>query len=103
MHEKSPRGNASLGGTVFAIAVLAMMAYLAIAALQGRHGLFSLIRAEAEEGSLRLELSELRAARASIANKAHRLSTETLDPDLLDEQARRVLGVGRGDEVIIRP
>jgi cell division protein FtsB len=102
MYEKFQKRHSGLAGTVFVIVVLAMMAYLAIAALQGRHGLFSLIRAEAEEESLKVELNELEAARASIANKARRLSTETLDPDLLDEQSRRVLGVGRADEVIVR-
>ena len=50
----------------------------------------------------RSELAALQAERAAIANKTERLSTEHLDLDLLDEQARKVLGLGRPDEIIIR-
>jgi cell division protein FtsB len=102
MRDESERRQSSIAGGVFAFAVLALMTYLAIAALQGRYGLFSLLRAEAQEAILTAELSDLRSARAYIARKARGLSTDTLEPDLLDEQARRVLGLGRGDEVIIR-
>ena len=35
-------------------------------------------------------------------NLTRRLSSASLDLDLLDEQARRVLGLGRPDEIIIR-
>ena len=59
-------------------------------------------RFEAQESRLRVELTELRAERETIANKTRRLSSATLDLDLLDEQARKVLGLGRPDELIIR-
>ena len=78
------------------------MGYLSFAALQGEHGLLSLFRIEAQETRLREELASLQTERARIANKTERLSTERLDLDLLDEQARRVLGLGRPDEIIIR-
>jgi len=35
-------------------------------------------------------------------NRAHRLSDEYLDLDLLDEQARKVLGLIRGNEIIVQ-
>jgi cell division protein FtsB len=44
----------------------------------------------------------LQADRATIANKVERLSVDHLDLDLLDEQARRLLGFGRPEEIIIR-
>ena len=100
-YEPEPR-RTGVGGAVFAIAVIAMIAYLALAAFQGEHGLFSLFRIEAQEARLRAELSALQAERAAILNKTQRLSTESLDLDLLDEQARKVLGLGRPDEMIIR-
>ena len=81
--------------------VIALTSYLTFAALQGEHGLFSLFRVQAEEGELREELGALKAERATIQNKTTRLSTETLDLDLLDERARRVLALGRPDEIII--
>ena len=87
---------------MFAIIVIALMCYLTFAALQGEHGLFSLFQVEAQEGQLGPSSPALQAERAAIANKTRRLSTEQLDLDLLDEQARKVLGLGRPDEIIIR-
>jgi cell division protein FtsB len=99
--DPEPR-RSGLGGAVFAIAVTGLICYLGFAALQGEHGLFSLLRVEAQESRLRSELAALQAERAAIANKTRRLSAENLDLEFLDEQARKVLGLGRADEIIIR-
>lgn len=89
-------------GGVFAIVVIALTCYLTFAAIQGEHGLFSLFRVQSQEAELREELDLLRAERAVIENKTTRLSSGTLDLDLLDEQARLVLGMGRASEMMIR-
>jgi cell division protein FtsB len=100
-YEAEPR-RSGIGGAIFAVAVIGLMGYLTFAALQGEHGLFRLFQIEAQEKRLRAELEALRAERAAIENKTRRLSSESLDLDLLDEQARRVLGLGRPDEILIR-
>lgn len=102
MHPESDAKRGGVAGAVFAVVTIALMGYLTFAALQGEHGLFRLFQIEAQEKRLRSELDALRADREAIANKTHRLSTETLDLDLLDEQARRTLGLGRADEILIR-
>ena len=80
-----------------------MIVYLALSALQGDHGLFSLFRIEAEESEARAELDTLRANRAIIAGKTARLSGDgRLDLDLLDERSRSVLGLAKPNEIIIR-
>ena len=89
-------------GIIFAILVIALMCYFSYAAIQGKYGLFRLIQVEAQSQTLERELAELRTERAVIENKTRRLSTDYLDLDLLDEQARKVLGMARGDEIIIR-
>jgi cell division protein FtsB len=99
--ESEPR-RGSFGGAVYSIVVIALMCYLTFAALQGEHGLFSLFQVQAQEGRLRAELTRLQAERAEVANRTRRLSSEHLDLDLLDEQARKVLGLGRPDEMIFR-
>ncbi len=99
--EPEPR-RGGLDGMIFAALVLAIIAYLGVAGLQGEHGVFRLAQIEAEEARLRDELESLRAERAAVENKTRRLSPRTLDLDLLDEQARRVLGLGREDEILIR-
>ena len=100
-HDPEPRRTGA-GGAVFAIAAIALIAYLALAAFQGEHGLFSLFRIEAQEARLRAELTDLQAERAAIRNETERLSVQGLDLDLLDEQALKVLGLGRPDEIIVR-
>lgn len=79
-----------------------MLIYFTFAALQGDFGLFRLIEIESEEQRLIVELGILKAEHAVIANKTHRLSNQFLDLDLLDEQSRKVLGMARGDEIVIR-
>jgi cell division protein FtsB len=102
MYPESEQRRGGVSGAVFAVVVIALMCYLTFAALQGEHGLFRLFQIEAQEARLREELAALQAERAAIANKTRRLSSEAPDLDLLDEQARKVLGLGRPDEIIIR-
>ena len=102
MHPDNEPRRGGFGEMVFAGVAIALICYLGFAALQGEHGLFSLLKVEAEEGRLREQLSTLQAERAVIANKTERLSSGHLDPDLLDEQARKVLGLARPDEIIVR-
>ena len=94
--------RSGLDGVIVTLLVLAVLFYLGFAAIQGEHGLFRLFAIQAEEAALRAELDALRAERAALANKTTRLSLETLDLELLDEQARKVLALGREDEVLIR-
>jgi len=96
-----PRRTA-FGSIVFAMGVISIMSYLTFAALQGEHGLFRLVRIEIEEKRLRDELATLQEEVAVISNKTRRLSERGLDLELLDERARKVLGLGHPNEIIIR-
>ena len=48
------------------------------------------------------ERDRLQTELAQMVNLTHRLSDGYLDLDLLDEQARDVLGYLRADEIVIR-
>ena len=91
---------------VSAVAIFAMAfslaAYFTFAAVQGEFGLFRRIQIEAREAELARELARLKLDVAVMENKTRRLSDNYLDLDLLDEQARKVLGYVRGDEIVIR-
>lgn len=87
---------------MFALAMIVFMSYVSFTALQGDHGLFRLFQIEAQEVRLRSELSLFQQQHTAIANKTSRLSITNLDLELLDEQARKVLGLGRADEILIR-
>lgn len=94
--------RSNLGGAIFAGITIALMSYLTFAALQGERGLFRLFQVEAQASRLQEELAALQSERAAIAVKTQGLASERIDLELLDEQARKVLGLARADEIIIR-
>ncbi len=92
-----------------AIASLLMMTvavifggYFIFAAVQGDYGVFRQVQLRAEEQALIAQRDALKAELAEMQNLTHRLSDTYLDLDLLDEQARDVLGYLRADEIVIR-
>ena len=89
-------------GYMTSISVVALVAYFSFSAIQGPYGLLNLFKIEAHEARLKLELNNITLRRVAAQNRAHRLSDESLDLDLLDEQSRKVLGYIRGDEIIIQ-
>ncbi len=92
----------ALGSIIYFGIILALGTYFTFASVQGDFGLFRRIQIEAEARSLTEERDALQAEVAALRNKTRRLSDEFLDLDLLDQQAREVLGLARGDEVVIR-
>ena len=95
------RARPRVGGTIFLIASLALGLYFMFGAVQGPYGLFQRVQIEAEARVLRREKEILTAKLAEIRNRTRRMSDTYLDLDLLDEQARRILGMARADEIII--
>jgi cell division protein FtsB len=72
------------------------------AAVQGDYGVFSRIEINAHATALTAQRDALQAQVDTLDNLTRRLSDDYLDLDLLDEQARSVLGLLRSDEVVIR-
>lgn len=97
MRQKKP----TFGAVAFLGFCILSCSYFTFSAVQGESGLFQRLRAEAEVGKLRAELESYQAEVALLENKTRRLSDDYLDLDLLDEQARSVLGMTRANEIII--
>ena len=98
---REPEIRKGAASTILVISVLAIAGYLGASTLQGNNGLFRLFQIEAQETKLQDELASLRQERAAIETKTRQLSETPVDPDILDEQARRVLGLARTDEVLL--
>ncbi|KIC37360.1 FtsB family cell division protein [Leisingera sp. ANG-M7] len=92
----------SLGAIAFFAIAFALSAYFTFAAVQGDFGLFRRVEIQAEAEELQQDLSRLQARIGEMENLTRRLSDDYLDLDLLDEQARTVLGLVRADEIVIR-
>ena len=74
--------------------------YFSITALYGEYGLFILFKKQIEEEQLLEYNSELGMELREWENLTKRISSDYLDLDLLDEQARKILRVARSDEAI---
>ena len=96
------RNRPTIGAFLFFSIAFLIGGYFTFAAVQGDYGIFSRAEIEAEERALRSRLASLEAEVAEMENLTRRLSDEFLDLDLLDEQARDVLGLIRADEIVIR-
>lgn len=95
------RSRPAMGLLLSALGLIALALYFTFAAVQGDYGVFKRAEVNAEGRALKAELALLRAELARMENLTHRLSDSYLDLDLLDEQARDVLGYVRADEIVI--
>ncbi len=86
---------------VFVAGTFVLGLYFTFASVQGDFGLFRRLQIEAEAEALEAERARLRADVAALRNKTRRLSDAYLDLDLLDQQARDVLGLVRHDEIVL--
>ena len=96
------RGRPQLGALFYFLGMIMLGLYFTFAAVQGDYGLFKRIEVNAEGDALSVELAALQAEVARMENLTARLSDNFLDLDLLDQQARDVLGMIRADEIVIR-
>ncbi|MBP1805495.1 FtsB family cell division protein [Rubellimicrobium aerolatum] len=94
---RAPLGYLTLVGLLILAAL-----YFVFAAVQGDYGVFRRAEVDAEALELKVRLATLSDEVARMENLTRRLSDDYLDLDLLDQQARDVLGLVRPDEIVIR-
>lgn len=96
------RSRPAIGAVLYFALAFTLGVYFTFAAVQGDFGIFRRVQIDAEARVLVTERDRLAAELAELQNKTRRLSDDFLDLDLLDEQARDVLGLIRSDEIVIR-
>ncbi|MEL6608715.1 MAG: septum formation initiator family protein [Pseudomonadota bacterium] len=92
----------AFGAVIYFAICMALSAYFTFAAVQGDFGLFKRAEIAAEAQTLQARADDLARQIAVLENKTERLSDAFLDLDLLDEQARDVLGMIRVDEIVVQ-
>ena len=75
--------------------------YFVHAAVWGEDGLIVLRERELEVALLERSLAEVRVRREELEGRTERLTSQSIDLDLLDERARAELGYARADELIL--
>lgn len=96
------RTKPAMGALIFFFVSFGLCVYFTFAAVQGDFGLFHRAEIEAESRAMQRQLDGLTTQVTSMENLTRRLSDTYLDLDLLDQQARDVLGLLRSDEIVIR-
>jgi cell division protein FtsB len=95
-------GRPGVGFAIYVMVLVTLGMYFAFASVQGDFGLFRRVQVEAETRALVAERDRLAEEVAALRNKTVRLSDTWLDVELLDQQARDVLGFVRADELVLR-
>ena len=86
---------------VFTIS-LSLGLYFTFAAVQGDFGILRRAEINHDLKKLQVEIDSLHVEIADLKNLTRRLSDHYLDLELLDQQARDVLGYVRTDELVIQ-
>lgn len=87
---------------VVAPALLACwVAYLGYGAIAGAAGYRVLTELKSEAAAKRAELDKIRARRLSLEKHADLLNPKSLDPDMLDERVRAVLGYVEPGDIVV--
>lgn len=75
--------------------------YLGFHTLSGERGVVALFKETKKLEALTAELSATRAERVTLEKRIKLMSNSSLDLDMLDEQAKKVLGYAGKDEVVL--
>lgn len=76
------------------------MFYFCYHLVSGDKGALAMIQLQQRIESSEIELARVSQERHLLEDKVSRLSANNLDLDLLDEQARRILGYAQKDEIV---
>lgn len=93
-------GRANLRSIFTTLFFLTMLSYFSYHIVSGDRGLLAYIQLKNKVEHSRMELDAIRADRLTLEHQVELLSTKTLDLDMLDEQARKVLGYAAEDEMV---
>jgi cell division protein FtsB len=80
---------------------IALLAYFAYHAIEGERGLFAWMALNQQLKQARALADAVSAQKHELENRVERLSSSSLDPDLLDERVRAMLNLAHPDDVVI--
>ncbi|MFN7038004.1 MAG: FtsB family cell division protein [Alphaproteobacteria bacterium] len=82
------------------ILFIGLFIYFCYHAINGDRGIIALFKLTQQVNKLHTELDNLRAERIYLEHKVSIIRPESLDLDLVDEQARKLLGYADKDEIV---
>jgi cell division protein FtsB len=86
---------------IFPVLSACAIGYFSYHLVQGDYGLIAWARLAQEIETTKVEKARVAADRAELEHRVSLLKNTSLDPDLLDERVRDVLGYARPGDIII--
>jgi cell division protein FtsB len=96
-----PRLRAFFSALVLYTVAALLIGYFGANAYSGKYGLTARISLEQQAASLAAELDEAKAERERWERRVALLKSDRLDPDMLDERARALLGYADPRDVVM--
>ncbi len=78
-----------------------LICYFGYHIISGGRGILAYFKLNSQISSLQSELELVRMERLGLEHNANLLKSESLDLDLLEEQAKKILGYAKPQEVVI--
>ncbi len=83
------------------VAGACIVGYFLYHTVEGDRGWLSMIRLEKEVAAAQEDLSHLQKERQELEHRVQLMRPGSLDPDLLDEQSRKLLDYSKPGEIVI--
>jgi cell division protein FtsB len=80
---------------------LLLLGYFGYHAVEGDYGYHAFQKLKAREIGLIDQLARLQDERRALDRRVALMRPESLDPDMIEERARRALNVARADDIVI--
>ena len=90
-----------LGGLVAPTVCTLGVVYFGYHAVQGDRGLIAYAQLGLDVSRVEAELALIREQRKAMERKVALLHPDHIDPDMLDQQARLILGLAHPDELVV--
>jgi len=81
--------------------MISLLGYFTYHALQGQNGLLAYLRLDKELAVQERLVADIAAEREALEHRVHLMRPSSIDPDMLDEQVRSILGYAGDSEVVI--
>jgi cell division protein FtsB len=78
-----------------------LICYFSYHMLSGGRGMLAYFKLSSQISSMQAELELVRMERLNLEHSANLLKSESLDLDLLEEQAKKILGYARPQEIVL--
>lgn len=88
-------------GWSFPLLVMALVVYFSYFAVYGTHGLLRWMDLQVQISAKQAEFDRVKAEHEVLEKRVRLMRPESVDPDMLEEQARARLGLTAPDEVVI--